>query len=109
MPPPAGTRPLARPAPLSLSPAPAALPPTSTMPRRCHYTRRRVGGLRAAGNARVIVLDAQGRLAQVLTDGAHEAGSHRLARSRRGAHAGLHFVRIESAGFVAARKVVLAD
>ncbi len=66
-------------------------------------------GLRSAGDARVTLLDAQGRVVALLADGAFEAGPHRLSLAGRSTHAGLYFVRIEANGFVAARKVVLAD
>lgn len=66
-------------------------------------------GLRVAGHARVTVLDAQGRVTAVLADGPYEADAHRVAWSRRGARAGLYFVRVEAVGFVGVRKVVVGE
>jgi hypothetical protein len=71
-------------------------------------------GLAADGPARITVLDAQGRVAGVVASGSFAAGAHRLAWDRRGAdgralHPGLFFVRIETPGFEAVRKLVLQD
>jgi hypothetical protein len=67
-------------------------------------------GLAEEGHARVTLLDAQGRVAAVLGQGAFAAGPHHIAYARsRTLGAGLYFVRIEAAGFTSARKVILHD
>ena len=69
--------------------------------------------LPTAGTARVAVYDVRGRLASVLHEGVLERGDNQILwNGRDGAGAplatGVYFVRIESAGMNAVRKVVLS-
>lgn len=66
-----------------------------------------------AGEARVTVHDAAGRLVEVLADGFHEAGTHRAAWEGRSAGgtavaSGVYFVRLDAADGSLTRKVVTA-
>jgi hypothetical protein len=71
-------------------------------------------GLASDAAARITVIDAQGRVAGVVASGSFAAGAHRVTWDRRGAdgralNPGLFFVRIETPGFHAVRKLVLQD
>jgi flagellar hook assembly protein FlgD len=70
--------------------------------------------LPAAGDVRLRVFDVGGRAVRTLTTGRREAGAHRVtwdARDTAGRRlgSGVYFYRVEAAGEVAVRKVVLLD
>jgi hypothetical protein len=65
-----------------------------------------------AGPARLAVYDVSGRLVAVLAEGVHEAGEHEAVWNGRDAAgrqlgSGVYFVRLETAGFVSTRKMVM--
>lgn len=71
-------------------------------------------GLAAPGHATLSVYDTAGRRVRVLAGGAFTAGTHALAwdgrdGAGRAAAPGLYFVRLEAAGFAAARRVVRTE
>jgi len=65
-----------------------------------------------SGSARLAVYDVGGRLVTVLADGPHDAGEHKAVWNGRDAAgrqlgSGVYFVRLEAAGFVSTRKMVM--
>jgi C1A family cysteine protease len=65
-----------------------------------------------AGPARLAVYDVAGRLVAVLAEGLHDAGEHRATWDGRDAEgrqlgSGVYFVRLEAAGKLATRKMVM--
>jgi flagellar hook assembly protein FlgD len=61
---------------------------------------------------RVSVFDVQGRLVAKLAEGSQPAGHHRVRWSGQGTYgnllpAGVYFVRLESAGYIEAQKIVI--
>lgn len=71
-------------------------------------------GLSAPARARLVVFDAAGRRVRGLVDAPLAAGSHALAwdardESGRRVAPGLYFARLEAAGAIVARRIVLTD
>lgn len=81
------------------------LAPVTPNPTRGHarvdYT------LPAGGDARISVLDVQGREVAVLADGPHNAGPHQVAWNGRDAAPGLYFVRLHTRGASRIQRVVV--
>ncbi|MFN8586616.1 MAG: T9SS type A sorting domain-containing protein [Candidatus Eisenbacteria bacterium] len=65
--------------------------------------------LAAGGRAKLVLYDAQGRVARVLVDGALEAGEHAVTLKGDGLAPGLYLARLESPGFAATRRVMIVE
>jgi hypothetical protein len=91
------------------APAPAAFVLDPNYPNPFNPVTSISFSLPQAGQVRLTVFDLLGRAVAVLADGEAGSGVHRVAFNGAGLPSGVYFYRLESAGRVIARKMVLSD
>ncbi len=101
------------PAAVEQEPAPGAFALSAPWPNPAAHAATLRFALPRAGNARVTVLDAMGRVVRTLADGGRAAGTHTVTwdlrdNANRPAAAGLYFVRLECAGRSSVQRLAVA-